>query len=685
MEILAIGNDLNRQAALTRELHRASNLYYGGNPIMSDLEFDTKLAALAALERASGFAYDISPTIKVGAAPQEMRAAVPQAGKLADVVLPHLAMSLDKVKYDEREDLVRWLDGRDGVLSIKEDGLTLVLSYKNGQLVQAATRGDGKVGEDVTHNAQFVAGIPLTIPYNDELEVRGECLMAFEEFERIVNEEPGGDEYMNARNLAVSTIRDTDKGLCLQRTLTFRAFTLQTEIYSLDGRDLTSQDARMEWLQEMGFFIAPYSVCTPATVIAQVDEWEQVVSNEPFPSDGLVLTYRDQRYAESLGNTVHHWRGAIALKWTDEKVPTTIRDIFWSVGRTGAVTPVAIFDTVRMGLGSDVSKASCHNLSYLDNVPITDSDKRGRLGIGCTAYVYLANMIIPQVASIDAPGEYIMPTACPVCGAPLVTQEQNGIRTLWCKNRDCAAKHIKGLARFASKDAADIEGLSEKKIAELVDLGFIEKPVDFYRLKDKDLFRLRNADGWGKKSVDNLLDAIEKSRDIEFPKFLYGLNIDLLGHDLSAKLDKMFHGDIVEFVEFVNDPDEDKLASYEGIGAIKAGNIMQWCRMLHDNPAAMQDFTDLVAEFNFATVEKVEQSLEGLTFVITGAVYQYKNRDEFKASVLARGGKVSGSVSKKTDYLVANDKGSGTGKMKTAAIYGTKVLTEAEFIEKFGM
>jgi len=378
------------------------------------------------------------------------------------------------------------------------------------------------------------------------------------------------------------------------------------------------------------------------------------------------------------------------MKWTDETVSTTIRDVEWSVGKTGAITPVAIFDTVRLGLGSNVTRASMHNLSIMRNFPVTGSmEKREKIAIGSVAQVYLANMIIPQIESIrntDGVEEIDIPKLCPVCGGKTEVISNNGVDVLFCTNPACAAKQIKKIATFACKDGLNIEGLSEKRIEDMIDYGIIRSASDFYTLKDRaeDVARLSGMDGWGEKSVKNLLDAIEKSRETDLKHFLYSLSIPLLGHDLSKKLDKYFEGSIDRFMEFVKCPDEEALAKEEGIGPVKAENLCSWCRERTKDGILWDELESLLANLHFAAPSaKEEQSLAGLTFVITGAVHIFKNRDEFKAYVEKCGGKVSGSVSSKTSYLVNNDLLSTSGKNKKAKELGIEIISEDEFVERY--
>ena len=690
--------DDSEQALLTRELSEAASAYYNtGTAKMSDLEYDGKLEKLQAMERGSGIVYDISPTVRVGA-------------EVVDVLKKDRhetpALSLDKIKYADREDLAGWAGGRNVAVSWKMDGLTVVLTYDGGRLVKAVTRGNGTEGSVITHNAVFFEGVPLSIPYKGHLAVRGEAVMTYPEFERV-NAENGGI-YENPRNLASATIQMLDANESRKRGIRFYAFKLVSpaageaaSLVSLPGEekayvDLNDEHGRILWLESLGFgtvFMRSMfegKSITGANILDVVEKFKSELEGLDYPTDGLVISYSDAAYAAGLGSTGHHDRGSIALKWTDETAGTTVRGVDWSVGKTGVITPVAVFDTVRLGAGSNISRASLHNLSVMRNIPYSgDGERRGKIMKGSRVQVYLANMIIPQIARIDADGdtEFEIPERCPVCGAKTEIASNNGVDVLMCVNPDCMAKHLKRLAVFASKDGANIEGLSESRIGDLVSEGFVRTAADFYSLKDNTsaLDALRQSEGWGEKSVANLLDAIEKSRKITLENFLFSLSVPLLGHDLSKKLNTFFGGDVNRFLDFVKFPDEEALSRMEGVGPVKAGSVCGWCREVNADPGKHADFGALVLALRFAVPEETsEQSLEGMTFVITGSVHEYANRDEFRASVEKRGGKVSGSVSAKTDFLVNNDAASTSGKNRKAKELGIPVISEDEFIARFG-
>ena len=703
---------MTRQKSLTEELIKASEVYYNdGHALMSDLEFDHKIEELKKLEAESGTVLPGSPTQNVGAKAEGLKKARHEQP----------ALSLDKVKYKDRESLKKWLGNRQAVMSWKCDGNTLVVSYDNGMLTSAVTRGDGTEGSDVTHNARFFKGIPQKIPYTGHLVVRGEAMMTYAEFERV-NAEANGS-YENPRNLAAATIQMLDAEESRKREIIFRAFELVTpepkgEIIRTDGIliSLAFMGDRLDWLERLGFDVVDYEYIDSTDVLQKIEEWRMDIQNLPYPTDGLVFSYNNLYEGWALGSTGHHPRWAMALKWTDETYTTTIRDIEWTVGKTGIITPVAVFDEVRMGLGSNVTRASLHNVSTLKKLAHMSGDGRSIPIIGSDAEVYMANMIIPQVASVSHTPDTVsaeIPCECPVCGRStrLSLLTNTGVETLHCDNPYCAAQQTGRLVNALSKDGLNVKGLSEKKIAFLLQEGYIEDVLDVYRLKDqgnesgvlkKDMTgpALEDQPGWEIKSVDNLLDAIEKSRKTTLQRFLYSLNIPLLGNDLSKKLSKYWHDNIGEFVEFVERVDEgaggyddfgqerafDILTKIDGVGEEKARSIVGWAVEITAYREKWEDFMSLVKELNFPepTSGSADSSLEGLTFVITGSVHQYKSRDEFKASVEARGGKVAGSVSAKTSFLVNNDVESTSGKNQKAKELGIEIISEDEFIAKYG-
>ncbi len=710
------------QKDLTNLLIKASEEYYNtGISSMSDLEFDQKVAELKKLEEESGVVLPGSPTQNVG---------VTTVKELKTVKHEYPALSLDKVKYKDREELKKWLSNKQAIISWKCDGLTLVLTYDDGKLTSAVTRGNGTEGSDVTHNAKFFNGIPQKIPYEGHLVVRGEAMMTYAEFERV-NAAAGGI-YENPRNLAAATIQMLDAGESRKREIIFRAFELVTpepEDMIIDEDTGTARQLnlaymqdRLDWLQYIGFDVVDRECCDASDILQKIEEWKEDIKNLPYPTDGLVISYQDLVEGWELGSTGHHPRWAMALKWTDETVETTIRDIEWSVGKTGIITPVAVFDEVRMGLGSNVTRASLHNLSIMKRLSDkTGENVRSTLIIGSKAEVYMANMIIPQVASIERTEETTSaetPFRCPVCGelTSAVWNPDSNVAMLMCTNHDgCPAQQIGRLMNAFGKDGLYVKGLGESQIQDLMDAGIVNStPYSFYdlvnswkafcnnphrNLSEPGYLAVQNLlekDGWGQKKWDNLMDAIDASRKTTLQKFLYSLNIPLLGNDLSKKLSKYWNGDINQFISFIEGADAKEgyhretgynaLTSIDGVGNDKASNIVNWAAKMIETGKWTDEIKSLIGELSFPEVKDVAESnntLSGLTFVITGSVHVYKNRDEFKASVEARGGKVAGSVSKNTTALVNNDVTSTSGKNQKAKELGIEIISEDEFIRRF--
>lgn len=708
---------MKTQLELTKELIEASNAYYNsGISVMSDIEFDHKIEELKKMEQESGIVYSGSPTQNVGAI---------AVTKLEKVRHEYPALSLDKVKYKDKKDLITWLSQapanadvshrlRDpGIISWKNDGLTVCVTYDDGKLVRAVTRGDGEEGSDITHNARYFVGLPQEIPYKGHLVVRGEAVMKTAEFERV-NALSGGI-YENPRNLASATIQMLDANESRQREITFIAFELVVPSPDRSVGDLEYQEDRFMWLTDLGFNVVQWTTCNTDNILRIIEDFKGFLPVLDYPTDGLVISYNDMVYGMKLGNTGHHFRHSIALKWSDETAPTTIRDIEWSVGKTGIITPVAVFDEVRLGLGSNVSRASMHNISIIERLTgQNDIATYGADIIGSKAEVYLANMIIPQIMLVDRTENTTtqkIPSTCPVCGAATVIKTSDtGIKVLTCPNhKGCSAQQVGRLMNTFSKDGLFIKGLGESQIEDLITTGLSDgTPSSFYFIANENranlvypkesefvtkVEALLSKDGWGSKKWDNLILAIEASRKTTLQKFLYSLNIPLLGTDLSKKLAKFWKEDIDQFKDFIGQVRErgrecgyTMLVGIDGVGDEKAGNIVDWIVNMVNDPAAYDNFTSLMSELSFpeASVSGSDNSLEGLTFVITGSVHEYKNRDEFKESVEKRGGKVAGSVSAKTNYLVNNDVESTSGKNKKAKELGIEIISEDDFIQKFG-
>lgn len=689
-----------QQELLTKTLIAASEAYYNtGTSQMSDLEYDHKLAELARMEEESGKVLEGSPTQNVGTE-------APTGLKKQDHERP--ALSLDKVKYKNKEDLVKWLKerGTDGVLSYKLDGSTVVATYDNGELTSVVTRGNGITGSVITHNAKYFKGLPMRITLKDHVVVRGEAMMTNTEFEKI-NTEAGGI-YENARNLASATIQMLDANESRKREIIFKAFELVSPEPD-NSRDecLQNMGDRLNLLHSLGFQVVPWMYVTPGNVLNVIENIKAEVASLDYPTDGLVLSMDNLKLGWEMGSTGHHPRYSIALKWTDETVETTLTGIEWSVGKTGMITPVALFKPVRLGLGSMVSRASLHNISIMQNMPLEagNNTSKEQMQIGDKIDVYLANMIIPQVAFFKrnegdrTPIE--IPKVCPVCGHSLRQNEKAGIITLHCDNKRCSARRIGELMNTFGKDGLFIKGLGENQLKDLMQIGLVSDTIDLFIIEHYDnnsyiaelKEKLLSKDGWGTKKWNNLMEAVNEARKTSLQKFLYSLNIPMLGNDLSKKLSKYWGNSVERFVkEFLDVPLEDKeklfneLTALDGVGTEKGSFMLEWLKEMNENyRQGIKKIKILISQLDFEeTAPAGAQTLSGLTFVITGSMHEYKNRDEFTASVEVRGGKVSGSVSKNTSYLVNNDVESSSGKNKKAKDLGIQIISEDEFISKFG-
>lgn len=644
-------NKLERQKELTSTLKLASKAYYvDGKEIMSNFEYDKLYDELVSLEKETGIIFSNSVTQNVGF---EVVSNLPKEKH------PSKMLSLNKTK--DRKELKNWLGEKEGVLSFKLDGLTIVAHYADGKLVKAVTRGNGTVGEIITHNAKFFKGLPSQIPFKDDLVVRGEALMTYSEFNRInamIPEET--EKYKNPRNLASGTIRQLDSSLMKDREINFFAFTL------VSGSKENSYAARLDWLTTQGFQVVPHEKVNKDTLFASMDAFDKKVKTNDFPADGLVLFFDDIAYGTNLGATSKYPRNGMAFKWQDETADTTLREIEWSASRTGLLNPVAIFDPVELE-GTTVSRASVHNVSIIENLD---------LNIGDTISVFKANMIIPQIAENQTRSlknlSDILPHSCPVCGGNVSVEENDGTKVLKCTNPSCAAKHVGKFVHFVSRDAVNIVGLSSAKLEDLIDAGIITTCKDLYHIKEH-MEKIVNMEGFGKKSYENLRDSIENSREIEPDHFLYALGIPEIGRSVSRDIMKYLHRDFEKMFEM----SQEDFMKIDGIGEIMAENLEKYFKKNETKVKA------LMREFTFMQEETSENTLDGLTFVITGKLNHYENRDALKNEIEKKGGKVAGSVSSKTNYLINNDIHSTSGKNKKAKELGIPIITEEEFEKKF--
>ncbi|MBR6224234.1 MAG: NAD-dependent DNA ligase LigA, partial [Firmicutes bacterium] len=549
----------------------------------------------------------------------------------------------------------------EALMSWKLDGLTVVLTYRDGSLAKAVTRGNGEIGEVITNNARVFANVPLNIEFKGETVLRGEAVITYDEFERInasITDE--GAKYKNPRNLCSGSVRQLDPAITKQRRVRFFAFSL----VSAEGKDFVTRKEQFDWLAAQGFQVVEHKLITGDTVEETVKWFADNIAENPVPSDGLVVSLNDIEYGRSLGVTAKFPRDSIAFKWQDETAETTLREIEWSASRTGLINPVAIFDPVELE-GTTVSRASVHNISVM---------KELKLGIGDRITVYKANMIIPQIAeNLTGSSALEIPGACPVCGGYTVIKSENGVETLNCPNPECPAKQIKGFAHFVSRDAMNVEGLSESTLEKLVDRGLIKDLADVFRVKDHH-DEIVTMEGFGELSFKNLCDAVEKARKVTPQAFLYSLGIPNFGRANAGLVAKYCRNDW----EKIRSLEEDELVTIEGIGDVMA---RAYCDFFRDekNIAVVDDLlTEVELDGSF---EETGDKLAGMTFVITGSLETYPNRDALKEEIEANGGKVAGSVSAKTSYLINNDLTSNSGKNKKAKELGIPIISEADMVK----
>ena len=658
------GQDYERMKHLTELLNRASEAYYNKDTeIMSNLEYDRLYDELSALETRTGIVLAGSPTVHVGYTAAEELPKERHASPM---------LSLDKTK--DRYALRDWLNGRDGLLSWKLDGLTVVLTYEAGTLQKAVTRGNGEIGEVITDNARVFKNLPLRIPCRETIVLRGEAVIRYSDFEQINAEleaeaAAAGDfadiGYKNPRNLCSGSVRQLNNQITARRRVRFYAFSL-VQAGDLDFDN--SRQRQMEFLKEQGFETVEYVRVTPSDVADKIGEFEARIAQNDIPSDGLVLTLDDIAYGESLGTTAKFPRNSIAFKWADEIKETVLTEVEWSASRTGLINPVAIFDPVELE-GTTVKRASVHNISIV---------KALKLGIGDRITVYKANMIIPQIAeNLTGSGTLAIPSECPVCGQPTMIRRDKDTEVLVCTNPDCAAKKIKSFSLFVSRSAMNIDGLSEMTLEKLIAAGLIHTYADIYHL-DAHRDVIEEMEGFGKRSCDRLLDAIEKSRETTLPRVLCAVGIPGIGISGARILCSHFDSDLNR----IREADAEELSGVEGIGPVLAQNVYDYFRQ----PAAAAQFDALIGELHIEADVKEDkpQILAGKTFVITGKVEHFPNRDALKALIVSLGGKAAGSVSAKTDYLINNDVTSNSSKNKKARELGIAILSEEDFLAMIG-
>lgn len=647
--------ETGRMKELIDILNKAASVYYQGkDEIMSNFEYDRMYDELSALEKESGLVLAGSPTQKVG---YEVLSELPKQTH------PSPMLSLDKTK--QVDELSSWLGGKEGILSWKMDGLTVVLTYENGELLNAVTRGNGVVGEVITNNAKVFKNLPVNIPFKGRMVLRGEAIITYSEFKKInalLSEE---EQYKNPRNLCSGSVRQLNNEITAKRNVELYAFTL-VEAEGVDFKN--SQQNKMEFMKEQGFQTVEYKVVTAKNIYETVEWFSEKVKTNDFPSDGLVLLYDDISYGESLGSTAKFPRNAIAFKWADETAQTKLTEVEWSASRTGLINPVAIFEPVELE-GTTVSRASVHNISIV---------KELKLGIGDTIEVYKANMIIPQIAqNLTKSGSLEIPDKCPVCGEKTSIHKENDVEVLFCENPDCLAKKIKSISLFVSRDAMNIDGMSEATIEKFISKGFLHELADLFKLnRYKD--EIISMDGFGEKSYEKLVKAAETAKITTTAKFIYSLGIANIGLSNAKMVCRAFSNDL----EKIRHASIDELVEIDGVGEIIAESFVKFFANENNNHM-VDDLLDIV------TLEDEENDnandMEGMNFVITGSVNHFSNRSEVKELIEGRGGKVTGSVTSKTKYLINNDSTSNSSKNKKAKELGVQIITEDEFIDMFSI
>lgn len=649
-------SSIKKMKELGEKLREASRAYYQEDrEIMSNVEYDALYDTLSALEKETGIVLADSPTVNVG------YEAVEQLPK-EEHERPML--SLDKTK--ERETLREFIGEHPTLLSWKLDGLTIVLTYENGELIKAVTRGNGIVGEVITNNARVFKNIPLKISFKGRLVLRGEAIITYSDFEKI-NETIGDADakYKNPRNLCSGSVRQLNNEITAKRNVRFYAFSL----VSAEGVDFrNSREVQFRWLNEQGFEVVEYRKVTAETLDEAMDYFAEAVTTNDFPSDGLVALYDDIAYGESLGTTAKFPRNAMAFKWADEMRDTRLLEIEWSPSRTGLINPVAIFEPVELE-GTTVSRASVHNISIM---------KELKLGIGDTIRVYKANMIIPQIAeNLTGSGNAPIPHTCPACGQETVVKKENDVECLFCVNPGCPAKKIKSFGLFTSRDAMNIDGLSEATLEKFIARGFIHGFGDIFeisRYKDE----IVEMEGFGQKSYDNLMESLERAKETTLPRVIYSLGIANIGLANAKVICRHFDNDL----DRIRHASLEEVSDIDTIGPVIAGNLVAYFRD-EDNNRRLDHL------MNFLHIQedspKQEQIFEGMNFVITGSLVHFGNRSEAKELIESLGGKVTGSVTKKTNYLINNDIQSNSSKNKKARELGIPILSEEDFRKLAGV
>lgn len=661
MDKIERNTDIHRMHLLIKQINEASDAYYGsGIETMPNHEWDKLYDELAALEEKTGVTMANSPTRNVGGDDPGQ-----ETNSFEKVRHEVSVKSLDKTK--DVDALAAFIGDRPGIMSWKLDGLTVVLTYDGGRLEKAVTRGKNGIGELITDNARNFTGVPESILYKGRLHVRGEALITYADFEAVNASLPEGEEpYKNPRNLAAGSVRQTNPAEVKNRRVQFVAFS--------SSHEEIWHDAEFSWLENQGFFVVPHIVVTDGSFVRNaVETFHGLLDKNPFPTDGLVLQFDETLYGKSLGETDKFPRDAIAFKWQDEEKETIVREIFWSPSRTGLINPVAVFDPIELE-GTIVERASVHNVSILEQLSITPGDM---------ITVYKANMIIPQVSGnltmLDKP---VIPDTCPACGGPTMIRvgKTDNCRRLYCINPDCPAKNIKKFVHAVKIDALNIAGISEETIKDLVDNGLLHNLADLFRLRNHK-GKIAAMEGYGKKSAENIAASASKARKTTLQRLIYAVGIEFVGRTASKAICRHFGYDVVKTLTAA----KEELMAIEGVGEVIAESYVKW----FNNPANQELFEDMLSEAELIIPQDMQAApsaagkpgINRKTIVITGDVKQFANRSAFKVWVESHGGKVTGSVSKNTDFLVTNTPNSGTSKNKKAQELGIPVITEQELID----
>ena len=628
-------------------LNQAAKAYYqDGIEIMPNIEYDRLYDELRELERETGIVFANSPTRNVG---YEVLSELPRERH------PSRMLSLDKTK--SRQELVEWLGDQQGLLSWKLDGLTIVLTYENGELVKALTRGNGEIGEVITGNARVFANVPVNVPYRGRLVLRGEAIITYSEFRRINSQIGDVDaKYKNPRNLCSGSVRQLDPAVTRSRNVRFIAFSLvEAENVDFGG----TRSGQLEWIASQGFDVVEYRHVDKTNLPETIDRFEEQVKANDFPSDGLVLIYDDIEYGRSLGTTAKFPRDSIAFKWEDQQEETVLRKIEWSASRTGLINPVAVFDPVELE-GTTVSRASVHNISIMREL---------KLGIGDRIRVYKANMIIPQISENLTGSDTIeVPEVCPVCSGKTEIRSDSGVSTLYCTNPLCPAKQLKSFSHFVSRNAMNIEGLSEATLEKLISRGLVREFSDLFRL-DRYRAEITEMEGFGEKSFENLTTSAERARRTTPERLLYALGIPGIGAANARLIVRAAHRNW----ERIQSMTIEELTAIDGVGEIMAQSYVSFFQ----NPEKKKILEDLLEVLILDETEETRgEVFQGMTFVITGSLEHYENRDALKAEIEKAGGKVAGSVSGKTSWLINNNVNSTSGKNRKAHELGVPIINE---------